>query len=239
MNTNNEETQTFEQKVTSIVSSASLDEAGNLVLPEGLELDEATKFAVTSEKRRRDTQSAYSKAQQRLKTLETENDHTWQLLESKVSAELTIEEKTELEELKTVDLDKWRLKLNALDGKKKDQIKVTKTEIQDKSLREVELAARKDQIKLYNEQNPDHQITDDVIDNEIPPKFTKKLAAGDISFEEFIIECNKYLTKGKVLDKGTKTDEDEVDLSKANGSGKIPDAALAKASAANYRKETY
>lgn len=239
MGTENQETQTFEQKVTSIVSSATVDQEGNLVLPEGLELDEPTKYAVTAEKRRRDTQSAYSRAQQEIKTLKSENSAAWEILAKEVSVELTTEEKTELEELKTVDLDKWRLRLNELDGKRNSKVEETRTKVKDKSARDTELEARVELIKQYNEANPDHTLTDDVIENDIPPRYLKDLEKGTITFEQFIEKSSTFLKKGKVIAKGEQPDEDEVDLSKANGSSKIPKDALDKSNKADYNKETY
>lgn len=233
------ETQTFEQKVTSIVSSATIDESGNLVLPEGLELDEPTKYAVTAEKRRRDTQSAYSRAQQEIKTLKSENSAAWEILAKEVTVDLTVEEQTELEELKTVDLEKWRLRLNELDSKKNEKVSKTKKEVKEKSAREIELQARVDLIKAHNEANPDHQLTDDVIENDIPPRYLKDLEKGTISFEEFITKSSTFLKKGKVLAKAEEPDDEDVDLSKANGSSKIPAEALKQSSKIDYSKETY
>lgn len=238
MSTENKETQTFEQKVTSIVSSATLDESGNLVLPEGLELDEPTKFAVTTEKRRRDTQSAYSKAQQEIKALKSENNATWDILAKEIKTELTIEEQTELEELKTVDLEKWRLKLNEFDSRKSTKIEETRGKVKTKSTRDIELEERTNQIKAYNEANPDHQLTDDTIENDIPPRYLKDLEKGTISFEQFIEKSSAFLKKGKVL-ANVDPIEEEVDLSKANGSAKIPAEALKNSSKADYKRETY
>ena len=233
------ETQTFEQKVTSIVSGLTSDEAGNLVIPEDLQLDEATKYAVVTEKRRRDTQSAYSKAQQRLRVLEAENNTAWETLEAEMSVSLTMEERTELEELKLVDLDKWRTRLNELEGKKKTTVATKRAAVTAKLSKEDELAMRVEVLKEYNEGNPDHQLTDDVIENDIPPRFTKQLEKGEISFEEFINKCSAYLKKAKVLQGATEADPTEPDLSTVPGSSKIPAQALAKSSSKDYLNETY
>lgn len=238
MGTENEETQTFEQKVTSIVNSATTDEKGNLVLPEGLDLDEATDFAVRTEKRRRDTQAAYSRSQQQLKVLGSANNQALELLEKEMAVDLTVEEQTELEELKSTNPDKWRLRLNELEGKKKTKVAEIKKTITDKSAREVELAARKDMLREYNEANPDHQLTDDVIENDIPPRFVKQLEKGEITFEQFVEKSGAFLQKGKVLKKEEGVDS-EVDLSKASGSARVPDEAKRASNSKDYKNETY
>ncbi|UOF80213.1 hypothetical protein [Caudoviricetes sp.] len=232
------ETQTFEQKVTSIISELKADDSGNLIIPDELNLDEATKFAVVTEKRRRDTQSAFTKAQQKLKTLTAENNEAWSTLEKEISLDLTVEEKTELEELKSVDIDKWRKRLNELEGTKKNKVAETRAKVSAKTAKEAELEARIEILDAYNTANPDLKLTDDVIENEIPPKYTKQLEKGEITFEEFIHKCATFLKKGKIITPGTEAD-DEVDLGKANGSGKIPKEALEKSSATDYTKETY
>jgi len=238
MQNENVETQTFESKVTSIVSSATLDESGNLVLPEGLELDEATAFAVKTEKRRRDTQAAYSRSQQQLKQVTSAQDAAWNLLEQEISVSLTPEQQTELEELKTVNPEQWRIKLNQLENGKKAKVQTLREETTNKSTIEVELESRKELIAEYNKANPGKELTDDVIENDIPPRFTKQLEKGEITFAEFVSKCGDFLGKGKVLDKGTEADT-EVDLSLANGKSKLPDDVIAKSSSMDYSKETY
>jgi hypothetical protein len=233
-----QETQTFEQKVTSIVNSASMDDKGNLVLPEGIELDEATVYAVKTEKRRRDTQAAYTKSQQQIKQLTSAQEEAFTHLENELQVELTTEEQTELEELKVTNPDAWRKKLNQFESRKKEKVGEIKKKITEKTSRETALEERAASLAKYNEENPDYPLSDDVIDNDIPPRFTKQLASNEITFDEFLTKCRDYLAKGKTLDKGTKA-ENEVDLSQANGSAKLSDSVINKSSSSDYKKETY
>lgn len=234
----NEETQTFEEKVTSIVSSATLDDSGNLVLPEGLQLDEPTKYAVTAEKRRRDTQAAFTRVQQENRQLKSTSNQAFELLEEQISLDLSIEQQTELEELKATNPEAWRKKLNELEGGKKAKVATIRETVQNKTAREIELEHRKELVSEYNKANPGKELTDDVIENDIPPRFTKQLEKGEINFAEYLEKCSTFLNKGKIVDPGTKI-ESEVDLSKANGSSKLSASVLANSSSADYSKETY
>ena len=70
MSGNENGTPTFESRVNEVVSSSTVDDKGNLVLAEGVEADESVLFAAKQVKRFSDTQSAFIKSQQKVKTLE-------------------------------------------------------------------------------------------------------------------------------------------------------------------------
>ena len=63
---------------------------------------------------------------------------------------------------------------------------------------------------------------DEVIENDIPPRITKKLADGKIDFAGFLAECKDYLTKGKVLAQPD-TPPDIPNLGAVPGSSAKPD----------------
>jgi len=64
-------------------------------------------------------------------------------------------------------------------------------------------------------------LSDEVIENDIPPRITKKLEQGKIGFAEFLEECRVYLVKGKVVDKGEEPPA-VTDISKNPGSSSQP-----------------
>ena len=99
---------TFEQKVNTVVSQFTTGEDGKLALPDGVEVDEATLFAARAEKRRRDTQASFTKTQQENKRLQAENDKLVQSWEQDAMSQLPAKEQARLEELKHQDPDAWR-----------------------------------------------------------------------------------------------------------------------------------
>ena len=202
------------------------------------DLDPAVKYAANAEVRFRDTQSAFTKGQQRLQALEAENTllaNTWA---EEVSKQLTPTQREELEELKHTDQEAWREKINAYEQENASRVKTKHDEIKTKATQETEVQQRARLLKEYNEANPDYALTDDVIDNDIPPRITKKLENGEITFEQFIDESKNFLSAGKVIHKGDPAPND-IDLSKSGGSHKPSDMAVEGDIRESYKKEIF
>lgn len=237
MSTDTPESQTFEQKVNTVASSMVQGEDGNWAIPADTEASEEVKYAATLEKRRRDTQAAYGKSQQTQKALEAENRQLTEAWSSETAALLTPEQQDELEELKTTDPDAWRAKLNEIEQSNGAAFKEKRQEISKKAQGESELAFRERALTEFSEANPEIELTDDVIANDLPPRFLKKLEAGDCTFSEFLEDCKGYLTKGKVI-KGAEA-PDDLSLGDAAGGSKPTEAAIERAAVSSYKNETY
>lgn len=235
-------TETFADKVNVLVDKLVKDEKGSWSLPEGTEVDDATHFAVIAERRRRDTQSEYTKMSQKAKALEAEKAKLFDRAVGDVSMTLTPEQKEELEDLKFSDPEEWRKRINTLEKesrtKRSQEIEEELKQVSTSTLKTSELERRTELLSTFNSSHPDFPIDDDVIANDIPPRITKKLETGQITFEAFLHECYDYAKKGKIV-KDTVQDPDMPNMSKAAG-GSMPDKeALKKHSASSYEKETY
>jgi hypothetical protein len=229
---------TFEEEVNEIVANSTVDEEGNLQLPEGTEANEQVIYAAKLEKRHRDTQSSYTKSQQRNKQLEAENSKLAESWEVDAIESLTSSQKSKLEELKSQDPDAYVKKISEI----RDEAKVTFKEKREKLTKEVsdlsELEVRQAELDAYNAYNPKAQITQESIDNDVPPRVVKQLKEGKITFTEFLETAKKYLTTGKAVKKGEKI-EDEPDLNKSSGSDSPSGEALKNQSSKDYTKEIY
>lgn len=230
--------QTFEQQVNVVVDQFVRSEDGKLILPEDLEVSEPLRYAAVAEKRRRDTQAEYTKSQQKLKQMEATVEGISKNWEADALATLSAKEAERLEELKFTDPDKWRVELANLEAKVKADFNTRKTTVVNESAKSTELERRQAVLDTYNAANPDHAITDQVLADEVPPKFMRQLEAGEISFDEFIVKCGTFLKAGKVIAPGAKP-KSEPDLSELGG-GSTPDVdAVAQASASSYKNEIY
>lgn len=226
-------------KVAEVLKTAKTDAKGNLVLPE--DLDEDVAYAATLEKRRRDTQAAHTRDRQELNAMKSQNQI---LLEEALGAaelDLTEAQLEELDDLKVSDPDKWRQKMNGYekDAKDKKRTKVNEkvTEASKSRLDEEEKERRKEVLAEFLEANEGFHLDDDVIQNDIPPRITRKLEKGEITFEEFLDQCYEYTQTGKVI-KQEKTN-DGPNMSKAPG-GKNPDSRAVKEDiVGSYKNETY
>ena len=229
---------TFEEEVNEIVANSTVDEEGNLQLPEGAEANEQVLYAAKLEKRHRDTQSSYTKSQQRNKQLEAENARLVESWEVDAIESLTSSQKSKLEELKSQDVDAYVKKIAEI----KDEAKVTFKEKREAVTKEVsessELELRQAELDTYNAENPEAQVTQESIDSDVPPRVVNQLKEGKITFTEFLETAKKYLTSGKAVKKGEKV-EDEPNLNKSSGSDSPSGEALKNQSAKDYTKEIY
>jgi hypothetical protein len=235
-----EKTQTFDQRVSEVVDKFTAGEDGKYVLPEEVreELDEPTLYAAMAEKRRRDTQSAYTKTQQEFKAMQAENKQLRDRWKADAVKNLPEDKREELEQLKHDDPDAWRAKINEYEqeaGRAFDeQVDNISKEVQ----QETELERRTRVLTEFQTENPDVVINDDVIENDIPPRYTKQLENGEISFEEFLGKCKAFMTGGKVLETTPKGESKKTlqDL----GGGSVPrDEDIDAEAQATYKDEIY
>jgi hypothetical protein len=229
----------FADLVNKAVNEAKTDEKGNLVLPD--DLSEEVKYAATLEKRRRDTQASHTKISQRVKALEAEKSTLISKATGSFEVELTAEQEAELDDLKFSNPEAWRKKMNTLEtearNKRTKEIDEELKKVSSSSLEAEELERRKQVLSDFIKANEGFELDDDIIANDIPPRISKKLEAGQITFEEFLQECYGYLKTGKVIK------QDKVpsgpNLSKVGG-GNSPDKNAVKEDIiTSYTKETY
>lgn len=226
----------FEQRVNAILGQSTTDDKGNLVLPD-VEMDEATKYAVTAEKRRRDTQAEYSRSQQRLRQVEAENTKLTEAWAKDATSKLTKEQQAELEELKATDPDEWREKLNEYEREAQTQFSSKREEISKAAQTETELERRNRLLAEFNEANPEIELNDDVIENDIPPRFIKQLEKGDVTFDQFLDNCKNYLSKGKTFAEGE--EPKPTSLSKASGGSRPSESAVEGDIKESYSKTVF
>ena len=230
---------TFADRVSDAIKNMVQDDKGVWQLPE--ELPEEVRVAAVAEKRYRDTQSAFTKISQEKKALEAEKSVLLQKALQNVTIELTEEQKEELEDLKFSDPEAWRKKMNVYE---QDALRKHKAKLDEdvkvgsaSSLETEELERRKAVLSDFLTAHPGFDINDDVIANDIPPRITKKLANGEISFEDFLQECYDYTKTGKVVH-DTKA-YTHTDMSKMGGGASPDPNAVKEDIVRSYNKETY
>lgn len=187
--------------VSDLVKQVTKDEAGNYVFPEGVTLTDEIKLAVTSEKRRRDTQGEFTKVNQAKITLEAENSKLKEeLLKTKIS--FTPEQVEELEDLKLENPEKWRSKLNEYENAhleaQREKITNLSTQVKTEAAKNFEVTTRE---QVLNDFNTEHKVglTEELLAEEVPLRITKKLNSGTITYEEFLEESLVYLKTNKAI----------------------------------------
>jgi len=198
------------------------------------EIDWKAKYE-EAEKRRRDTQAAYTKSRQELKMLKAERE----ALEKQVlQLDLSVKQTDELEELKFQDPDKWRQEVNRLEEEAKKAKLEALNQATNEAKTKAELEHRLEVLEEFQKAHPEVHIDDEVIANDIPPRITKKLENGEISFEEFLDEVHGYLTTPKKVAAGEEPPK-QVNLGKVGGRDTASEHAVSEDIVASYQNEVY
>lgn len=227
--------ETFQTKVNSALEGLTKnEETGKYEFPE--DLSEDVRIAADAERRRRDTQSAYSKKAQENKSLEAENEKLKSLLAEKTTVSLSNEEKEELDELKYSDPEAWRRKMNDLEAKAGEDLQNTLGEISTEAGKSAELVQRQQLLDAYNEAHPGAELTDEVIKNDIPPRITNKLANGEITFKQFLDEVTVYRSGFKV---GQEEVDNPTNLGEVGGGSEAQDDAVNGDIIQSYAEEIF
>ena len=213
------DTPSLEQEINELVEKLG-DDAFDKAAVDPVKL-----FAATAEKRRRDTQSGYTKSQQELKKTQAIAAELSSTLEREIVAKLPEDKAAELEELKHQNPEQWHKELKKLESEQANNAKARLQEIENTAVGKSELEVRQEQFAAFQEAYPDLKLSDDVIENDIPPRITKQLADGKIDFAGFLEACKDYLTKGKVIAKGD-APPDIPNLGKVPGSSSAPEGGL-------------
>ena len=195
------EEERFTTAISEAVAAITRGDDGKYILPEGLSLE--MRMAVIAEKRRRDTQSEFTKTSQKAKALEAENTALKKRAIGNVKIDLTPELKEELEELKFSDPEEWRKRMNKLEqeafSKHQKELDEEMGQVSTEILNKEELARREEVLKEFMKSHEGFTLNDDILANDIPPRFTKRLETGAISFETFLQEVYDYTKTGKVV----------------------------------------
>lgn len=159
-------------------------------------LEAAQKEALTAEERRRNTQSSYTKGQQRIKALEAEIAVLKE--EAAKAASLAISTNQALEELKHTDPEAWYIERQKLESQHLQNFQNRVSEASAKASQEEVLAQRMQYLQDFNAANPDAGLTDEFLTMDIPHRLKLELEqTGD--FEAFINKAYEWKRSGKVV----------------------------------------
>lgn len=224
---------TYAEKVNSLVAQA--DEHG--ALPEGVEADEGLQFAVSSELRRRNTQSEFTKGQQSIKTLQAENSALASNWQKDAINKISAADKAELEELKVQDPEAWRTKITELERANQAAFTEKTSAIKTEASQLTELEQREADLAAFNKANPEFALTDDVLANDVPPRLTNQLKNGDIAFSDFLEKVKKYVDTPKKVQ--TTEAPNEPNFAGARGGQEPGEDAVKAQNSDDYSKELY
>lgn len=199
-------------------------------------LSDASQQQIDWEKRFKDTQAAYTKAQQKLKETEAKAKVLEELSRPKV--ELAKEDAEALEDLKYKDPDAWREKIDRLEKEALDKHREKLNEATQAASYESELERRAQVLAEFSASHPDIVLTDDVIQYDVPRRITSKLEKGETTFEEFLEQAYAYLTTPKKIGSANSV-LGQPNLGKLGGDSTPTGSAVDRDIVATYSKAVF
>jgi len=219
----------------------NLDDGGKLQLPD--DMPEWEKHVIRSEKRQRDEQSELGKTQAQLRESNAVNGVLMETAGTMVpdDFQLNDDEIAALNKLKVNDPDKYRLEVNDLEAKAKVAQAAKLTELTTKAAEDATNAHtttnRVSVLADFRLANPDLVITDDVLVNDVPPRFMKGVQDGKYSYADYLGKVKDYLGTGKTTSKDDNSDPHNIH--NMNGSQTPGKTAADKAGKSDYGKMTF
>ena len=228
----------LEQQLNTVVKGMEFDEVTNTYkLPD--DIPENLKLAALAEKRRRDTQASLTKSRQELKKLESANKQLQERVLNNVNIAIPEDQLAELEDLKYSDPEAWRKKMNDIEREAKQKTKDSISETFSEADKAAEVERRQLVLQEFLTLNPGLQINDDIITNDIPPRITKRLDSGEISFEDFLEESKNYLKKSGYVVQDTEKTPTAPNLGKVGGRTSVSKRVVEEDIISSYKNEVY
>jgi len=198
--------------------------------------------SVDYEKRYKDTQASFTTSQQRVKELEAERDVLRDLVPDPLSS-LPEEVRDELEDLKYSDPEAWRTRLNEVEVQARTQLNERITETTSKATSEAavafELSRRSNVLEEFNRANSANPLTDEQLANDIPPRLTKKLEAGEITFEDLLQQAHQYVNAGRAFKTDTSDMLEQPNMNSTSGRADSSDHRPDKTASKKYANSYY
>jgi hypothetical protein len=230
----------FKTSVDSVVSAMVQGEDGNWQIPPELleNTPEEVAYAAKLEKRYRDTQSAYTKAQQKSKSLETVNGKLTEHMIRNATLHITDEQRADLDALRATNPEAWREKLSGYEEEAKQLVTSKVSEFQQEGVKVSELELRAQKVAEFKEE-VGVELTDSFIEENLPAKYIKDLEKGTIDFDTFLQRSKDYLTKAKIIKGSDEEPENAPNLGKLGGGHKPAKAAIEGGIVESYKTEIY
>ena len=178
----------------------------------GLDISDDKTLAVTSEIRRRNTESSFTRANQEKIELQAELEVYKKLVPT--SLNITEEEQDALDELKYSDPDAWFDRVSDIKAKAREGFQTKTQEAVDlarqDAIRNDTVASRERLLAEFNS-NTATPLTDEQLQYDIPPRLTKQVETGELTFGEMIQKAHDFINGGKVASQPAYEEEPSFD----------------------------
>ncbi len=214
------------QQANEVLRSAQTDASGNVILPEDIPTE--LRELVLTEKKFRDTQSGYTKSRQEVAELRAQNEA---LMAQVGSTNISPADAQTLETLKYEDPDKYFVERTRMETEARQRGQQQVQTTLDTAKKTAQEAYMQDELVRRNKvladftSNTGFNLTEDIINNDVPPRIQEKLKNG-MEFGAWLYEVKTYLDMPKVIENETITNV--TDIGKGGSASEADTAAYNK-----------
>lgn len=189
----------------------------------------------TTEFNRRETQASYTRTRQELTATTAEKDFLF--VETQKGLNLSAIQNEELDKLKFSDPDKWKTTVTTLESQAKNDFDKTITDglghARSEASKNYELGRREEILKDFSLANPDFNLTDEVVREQLPPVLVNQLANGELAFGDFLTKAQTFIKAPKKTSTETPGSGSKV-IDNLQGKGEPDKGAVNKEIANQY-----
>lgn len=183
-----------------------------------LDISADKSLAVTSEIRRRNTESSFTRANQKNLELQAELDVYKTLVPT--SLNISDEDQEALDTLKYSDPDAWFERVSDIKAKAKDGFSSRTEEAviaaKQEAVKNDTVASRAKLLEQFNS-NTATPLTDEQLQYDIPPRLLKRVENGELAFGDMIQQAHDFINGNKVVEQPEYTEEPTFDGTPGGG----------------------
>ena len=207
----------FEEKVAAVVEKATSSDKGTLVFNNAdlADVPAEVQVAAKAELRYRNTQKGFTKAQQALSKQTKVSERLTEELTTTAAATLSTEQVAELEGLKG-DPDAYAAKKAEFNEAAQTTLSERLAAIDTEGTELSEVEVRQAMIAEFAE-STGTKITQALVDDHVPPVWTKKLEKGEVTFAEYLAAAAKFIKGEAVIQGSGDAEKNDTNLGTLSG----------------------
>jgi hypothetical protein len=188
----------IQSQVNDLLKNIKVDDNGKFIYPDGISPE--LKAAVAATKSFRDTQSAYTKAQQELKALQAEAAALKEQIAKyeTPTAGLSQQEQEQLAELKYSDPDAWYQKMRQLEAQASSKVEEKLKEVTEQARAKTVEQLRAEALEAFNAK-AEKPLTQEQLELEIPPRWKQDVLEGKMAFEDLLDKAYAFIYGEKTI----------------------------------------
>jgi len=187
------DTLTSEEQFQALLDKLVSHDSETIEVPE--DTDFATKKALEAELKAQKLTKAYEEAEAKLAVANKRIEASSSLALKGAKEGFTKEQLEELNDLKELDLEAWRVKYNELEKERDTKAKEVLESINTVDVDSIAKELHATKLQAFNASLDGEPLTLDELSDELPPKYLKAVKEGSLTYEAYLTKAYEFLRK--------------------------------------------